>query len=377
MKICVLKSVCPAFDPRVFHKELRALVQAGHEVTQICPYDQREDTVNGIRLLGFRAQFSVWLRPLNWIRIVSILRKEPADVYYFSDPELLPLSLLLTSVTRKPVVYDSFEHYEKLVMTDQRFPALLRPILARLYGRMETTVAERLAAVVVPAIDEVEGEKRFHNVRRLVLVRNFAWRDVFSDLPAEVERKQQLVYIGDISEHRRSMSTIIEMLHLMRHQDATLLLIGKVDVPKTRSVLDTAIAKYALGERIRFLEEVPHETIKFYLWESAVGLVPLRPEPRWEVDIPQKMFEYMACALPFVATDLRPPRKFAKESGAGLVVKPLSAQAFADAVDFLLEHPEEASRMGRSGRQAFLEKYNMDTEAVKLVDLVESLAAED
>lgn len=376
MKICVLKSVCPAFDPRIFHKELRALVKAGHEVTQICPYHKTEDFVDGIRLRGFSAQFSVWLRPLNWLRIASILRREPADLYYFSDPELLPMSLLLTWITGKPVVYDSFEHYEKLVLTDQRFPALLRPALARLYGFMETKVAERLAAVVVPAVDEVEGEKRFHNARHLVLVRNFAWLDVFPDMPAGIARKRQLVYIGDISEHRRSMSTLIDMLGLMRHQDVILLLIGKVDVPRTRSLLNASIQQLQLGDRVRFLEEVPHGTIKFYLWESVVGLVPLRPEPRWEVDIPQKMFEYMACELPFVASDLRPPRKFAEESGAGMVVEPLSAQAFADAVDFLLDHPEEAARMGRNGRRAFLERYNMDAESAKLVELLESLSAD-
>ena len=373
MKICVLKSVCPAFDPRIFHKELPALVKAGHEVVQICPHDKREDVVDGVRLLGFPARFSVWLRPLNWLRITSIIRREPADIYYFSDPELLPLSLLLGWMTRKPFIYDSFEHYEKLVLTDQRFPGILRPVLARLYGTMETFVAERLAAVVVPAIDEVEGEKRFHRVHRLVLVRNFAWRDVFSDVPATAERKRQLVYIGDVSESRRSMSTLIDMLSLMRNQDVTLLLIGKVDAPKTRAILDAAIARHALANRVHFLEEVPHGTIKFHLWESAVGLVPLRPEPRWEVDIPQKMFEYMACELPFVATDLRPPRKFATESGAGIVVEPLSAQAFADAVDHLLDHPEEAARMGKNGRRAFVERYNMDAEAVKLVELLESL----
>ena len=374
MKICVLKSVCPAFDPRIFHKELPALVKAGHDVTQICPYDKREEVVDGVRLLGFPARFPVWLRPLNWIRMASILRREPADVYYFSDPELLPLSLLLTWITRRPVVYDSFEHYEMLVLTDQRFPALVRPILARLYGAMETFVAERLAAVVVPAVDEVDGEKRFHRVRRLVLVRNFAWRDVFSDVPEGAQRKRQLVYIGDISESRRGMSTLIDMLGLMRNQDVTLLLIGKVDAPRTRAILDEAIARHHVGDRVRFVEEVPHGTVKFYLWESAVGLVPLRPEPRCEVDIPQKICEYMACELPFVASDLRPPRKFAAESGAGNAVAPMSAQAFADAVDDLLDHPGEAERMGKNGRRAFLERYNMDEEATRLVELLESLS---
>jgi len=375
MKIVVLKSVCPPFDPRIFQKELKALVNAGHEVTQICPYDKQEDRVSGVRLLGFPLHTRFILRPLNWARLWSIMRREPAGAYHFSDPELLPLAWLLARVSGLPVVFDCFEHYSKAIMSDERFPGFLRPSLARLYGFLERKIAESLAAVVVPAIDE-KGERRFHQVRRLVLVRNFPWQDTFESLPEEGARKRQLVYIGDISESRRGMSSLVEMLSLMHNKDVKLLFIGKVDTPQTQLRLESVAATTQVSDQFHLVGEVPYAEIKSYLVESAVGLIPLKAIPRWETDIPQKMFEYMACRLPFVASDLYPPRKFAGETQAGLVVEPQSAQAFADAVDFLLDHPTEARQMGERGRRAFLEKYNMEVESQKLVALYESLSKE-
>ena len=375
MNICVLKSVCPPFDPRIFQKELRALVKAGYEITQICPYDKKEDWVKGVRLLGFYSHTSPLLRPLNWIRMWLIMRREPTDSYYFSDPELLPMALALAWTTDKPVVFDCFEHYSKAIMSDQRIPKITRPLFSRIYGFLERKIAEQLAAVVVPAIDE-SGEKRFHNVRRLVLVRNFPWRDDFEDLPGDMERKRQLVYIGDISETRRGMSTLVKMLSLMHNQNVSLLLIGKVDTPQTRAILNSLVEERQLGDRVHFVGEVPYETIKSYLVESSVGLIPLKVIPRWESDIPQKMFEYMACKLPYVASDLPPPHEFTSKTEAGLLAEPQSAQSFAEAADFILDHPEEAQRMGERGRRAFLEKYNMEIETQKLVELYESLAKE-
>jgi glycosyltransferase involved in cell wall biosynthesis len=372
MRVCALKSVEPPFDPRLFQRELIALVDAGHQVTQIGPYDKREDLVSGVRLLGFPRRTHLLLRPLNWLRLWFLMRRAPADVYQFNDPELLPFALYLAWVEGRTVIFDSFEHYSKAIMSDHRIPVWARPLSAKAYGLMERKIAEQLAAVIVPAIDE-SGEKRFQHVRRLTLVRNLPPRRVFESAPNPA-RRRQLVYLGDISEDRRGISTLIEMLSLLRNKDVSLLLLGSMDKPQTRDLLTALISVKQLESRVRFVAEVPYEQVKDYLLESAVGLIPLKTIPRWESDIPQKMFEYGACWLPFVAANLPPPRKYVAETGAGVCVAPGDAQAFATAVDYLFEHPEEARRMGENGRRAFLDEYNWERESRALLALYADLA---
>jgi len=62
-------------------------------------------------------------------------------------------------------------------------------------------------------------------------------------------------------------------------------------------------------------------------------------------------------------------------AGCGLLVNPLSPQAIADAVRWLLEHPGEAEAMGRRGRDAVLSRYNWGLEKTKMLQLYDDLLA--
>lgn len=46
---------------------------------------------------------------------------------------------------------------------------------------------------------------------------------------------------------------------------------------------------------------------------------------------------------------------------------------FAKAVEYLIEHPDEARKMGENGRKAVVEKYNWETESKKLIAVYEDL----
>jgi len=49
-------------------------------------------------------------------------------------------------------------------------------------------------------------------------------------------------------------------------------------------------------------------------------------------------------------------------------------KAIAEAIDYLVTHPEEAEQMGRNGQKAVIEQYNWGIEEQKLLDLYNSLA---
>ena len=49
-KVCILTSVHPPFDTRIFHKEAKSLVKAGYDVMLIAQHD-KEETVDEIRIV--------------------------------------------------------------------------------------------------------------------------------------------------------------------------------------------------------------------------------------------------------------------------------------------------------------------------------------
>jgi glycosyltransferase involved in cell wall biosynthesis len=81
----------------------------------------------------------------------------------------------------------------------------------------------------------------------------------------------------------------------------------------------------------------------------------------------------MGAALPLIASDFPFWREILGPIRCALFVDPLDPQAIANAIEYILLHPEEAEAMGRRGQAAVLERYNWDYEAEKLVKLYSGL----
>jgi glycosyltransferase involved in cell wall biosynthesis len=60
----------------------------------------------------------------------------------------------------------------------------------------------------------------------------------------------------------------------------------------------------------------------------------------------------------------------------GLLVDPLEPAAIAEAMGWLLEHPDAAEAMGKQGQELVRRRYSWETESAKLLQLYERLARE-
>jgi glycosyltransferase involved in cell wall biosynthesis len=80
--------------------------------------------------------------------------------------------------------------------------------------------------------------------------------------------------------------------------------------------------------------------------------------PSYREGFPRSVTEAMATGLPVVATSIRGCREAVVHGETGLLVPPKDSRALTDAVIYLLEHPEEARRMGRAGRSRAEELYD-------------------
>lgn len=101
----------------------------------------------------------------------------------------------------------------------------------------------------------------------------------------------------------------------------------------------------------RFIDPVPKTTLAGLLPQLDVGLMILDNVPAFYYGTsPNKFFDYISCGMPVLNNYPGWLAGIIEENNCGKAVPPGSPGAFADALVFLADHPEELQRMGKNGR---------------------------
>jgi glycosyltransferase involved in cell wall biosynthesis len=108
---------------------------------------------------------------------------------------------------------------------------------------------------------------------------------------------------------------------------------------------------------------------------SMVGIVLTSDASAERYGSSNKLFDYMASAIPVVASNFPLWREIVEGSGCGLLVNSNDPHKIAEAISYLLTHTKEAEAMGRRGREAVEKRYSWREEEKKLINLFNNLAA--
>lgn len=362
LKIAHLTSVHQPFDTRIFHKECKTLCQQGYEVVLIVPHYQDQE-VEGVRIKAVTKTQSRLKRMLFTVmRVYRQALAEKADLYHFHDPELIPVGLLLR-LRGKRVIYDVHEDVPRQILSKHWIKKPVRRAVSALFERFENFAAKRFNGVVAatPFIQE-----RFLRVnRRTINVNNYPILEEFEDISSWTDKERAVSYVGGITVVRG----IMEMVEAIGMTNAKLLLAGNFSPVILREL---AVTK----EGWRHVEELGHlnrSGVVETLQRSVAGLVVLHPIVNYLDSLPIKMFEYMSAGLPVIASDFPLWRGIMEQHQCGICVDPMNSREIADAIQWLLEHPERAREMGENGRLAVRSLYNWRPEGRKLTDLYEML----
>jgi glycosyltransferase involved in cell wall biosynthesis len=300
------------------------------------------------------------------LRACILATREKADLYHFHDPELIPVGLLLRLLGKR-VVYDVHEDLPRQILSKYWIPRILRGVVAKAAALAEWVAAKAMSGIVAatPAI-----ARRFPP-HKTVAVQNFPLLSEFAlgEGTPYRERPMWVAYVGGITAIRGAVEMVRAMEHLPEDLGARLVLAGTFSPPE----LVAEVRKLPGWSYVDFLGWQGRDGISRLLRRARVGLVVLHPVTNYLDSYPVKLFEYMAAGIPVVASDFPLWREIVEGEQCGLTVDPLDPKAIAEAVRWLLEHPEEAEEMGKRGRKAVLAKYNWEREAEKLLDLYRRL----
>ncbi len=180
-------------------------------------------------------------------------------------------------------------------------------------------------------------------------------------------------YVGTIGM-AHGLEVVLEAAKTLKNKDRRDIAFCLVGDGASRKPLEEQVERAGLNDMVVFAGRQPKERIPAILAASDACLIHLKELGLFETVIPSKMFEIMAMNRPIIMGVRGEARDIVLEAGAGLVMKPGSAESLIRAVETLADRPDLASSLGRAARQYVAAHYNRDALAARYLKLLQRIA---
>jgi glycosyltransferase involved in cell wall biosynthesis len=393
--LIIVQNLPVPLDRRVW-LECQALISAGYDVSVICPKgpgDPSRQKIDGIQIYkyrpapeakglpGFVIEFvyswlrTAWLSLRVWRhgRFQIIQACNPPDTYW-----------LLARVWRRrgvKFIFDQHDLNPELFLSRFGQPESARERVeyqALLWlERMTYRTADRVIST-----NESYKHKALtrggHHPENVTVVRSGPdtrkMRPIYPHLSKRLRHRFTLVYLG-VMGPQDGVDLVLDLMNELVHErgrvDVQAALLGFGDCLEN---LKKRSKELGLDDVVTFTGRADKDVIAEYLSASDVGLCPDRKTPLNDISTMNKTMEYMAYALPSVSFDLVETR--VSGGDAVLYVESGDIEAFADAVERLLEDPALRTRMGMRARRRVVDELDWRPQAAAYVGVYDELSGQ-
>lgn len=129
-----------------------------------------------------------------------------------------------------------------------------------------------------------------------------------------------------------------------------------------RKALEDLARQLGLEKHVKFVGRVDYKTVLSYMSKCDVFSL-----PSWKEGFGVVYLEAMACGKPVIGCKGEGIEDFVEDKVHGLLVEPKDPDNLAEAMDFLLSHPEERERIGECAQKLVFEKYTWAENAKKTI----------
>jgi glycosyltransferase involved in cell wall biosynthesis len=295
----------------------------------------------------------------------------PPDLVYARASLLSTAGIELATRTGRPLVVEL-----NAPLADEQL-RYRQGALGATYERAERELVTRASLVVVVSEALAEHARRLGaRAEAIRVLPNGVDPTRFRPVPVGVERRRRdgTALIGFVGALRpwHGVELLPELLHRvrLRHPGARLVIAG--DGP-LRDEIERRAIRWGVADATTMLGSVDHDDVPDVIRRFDIAAAPY---PRLAHDFyfsPLKMFEYLACGVPVVASALGQIRDVVTDGVHARLVAPGDVAAAADACAQLLDDPVGAGTIARAGASLVHEGYTWDRNAAAVLDAVDAL----
>lgn len=363
-KVCHITSIHGRYDIRIFMKQCRSLVKNGYDVTLIVNDDKKDETIDGVKIVSTR--FKPKGRVDRFLNSRSKLMKNVlevnADIYQLHDPDLLPIGNKLKKLGKK-VIFDSHEDVPMQIKDKQWIPKIVRNTISKVYELYEKSSVKKYDAVISVTPHIVERFKEINN--NSVMITNYP----IVDNDENIVRKpsKAICFAGGIT----SQWNHHKIVEAIKYLDDIKYIIAGASTEEYMEQLKTLDG----WDKVDYRGRIPFSDVKDIYSESIAGVaLNYSEQARGQGTLGNtKLFEFMESKLPVICTNYTLWEEIIEEHKCGIVVDPNNIEVIKDAINYIINNPEEAEAMGENGRQAVLEEYNWEKQNKVLLYVYKSI----
>ena len=388
-KILILVENLPVpLDRRVW-MEATTLVEAGYQVSVICPkgkYSAFYEVMQNVRIyryplpslesvLGHFLEYAIAL-PITFFLTFVVFFKDGFDVIQSANPPdfFFIIGGFFKMFGKKFI----FDHHDLMPeICDSRWNGWKHKVayLPSVWAEKQTFKTADWVIATNESYRQIAIRRGGVNPEKVVVVRSGPEIDKFKPVPVNDswrKGKEYLVgYLGVMGPNdgmEYLLETINFIVHSLNRTDIHFILIGSGDLqPKLKKIC----TRFGLDEFVEFTGRLPDQQVKEILSTADLAVAPDPRDPLNDVSTMNKIIEYMALEKALVCFDLREAKVSAGD--AAVYAKPNDAQDFALKVIELLEQPEKRKVMASYGRKRFLDSLAWDHQKKHLLRLYQEL----
>lgn len=366
IKVTHLTSVHPRYDTRIFLKMCSSLSKnQNYDVSLIVADGIGDENINNVKIFDVGKELGGRIsRMTKTVKKVFEKGKNlDSDIYHLHDPELIPIGLRLKKLGKK-VIFDAHEDLPKQILGKPYLNKISRKILATCFEIFEKYTCNRFDYIITatPSIS-LKFIKINNNTCN---INNYPMLDELHNSSNWDQKANEIAYVGSIAKIRGIEEVVKSLAYT---HDIRLNLIGDFSEKFTENKIKSLKA----WDRVNELGFLNRKEVNNVLAKSCIGIVTFHPVPNHIDAQPNKMFEYMSAGIPIVTSNFKLWELIVLGNQCGLCVNPLDPEAIGMAIQYLVDNPSIAEKMGKNGRYAIEQKYNWKIEEVKLFQLYTKL----